>query len=93
MLKSLPQMNSAFEFPQLCDPIIDIQLLIAMHEMDLAVLSKFQEIIRGYASSKSFSFGIPPQQISPEMPKLNRKKAKICKEKSKQERREGCLNT
>ena len=64
-----------------------------MHEMAFAVLSKFQEIIRGYASSKLFSFGIPPQQKSPEMPKLNRKKAKICKEKSKQEGREGCLNT
>ena len=43
-----------------------------MHEMAFAVLSKFQEIIRGYASSKSFSFGIPP----PEMPKLNRNIAK-----------------
>ena len=54
MLKSFPQMISSFEFPQLCDPNFDIQLWIAMHEMAFAVLSKFQEIIRGYASLKSF---------------------------------------
>ena len=80
-------MNSSFEFPQLCDPNFDIQLWIAMHEMAFAVLSKFQEIIRGYASLKSFCHFLLEFflfQISLEMPKLTEKKAYICKEKSEQ---------
>ena len=38
ILKSSSQMISSFEFPQLWEANSDIQLLIAMHEMDLAVL-------------------------------------------------------
>ena len=44
-------MISSFEFPQLWEANSDIQLLIAMHEMDLAVLwqtSNLQELITGY---------------------------------------------
>ena len=51
MSKSFLQMISSFEFPQLWEPNCDIQLLIAMHEMDLAVLwqtSNHQELITGY---------------------------------------------
>ena len=43
-------MISSFEFPQLWEANSDIQLLIAMHEMDLAVLwqtSNLQELITG----------------------------------------------
>ena len=36
--QSSSQMISSFEFPQLWEANSDIQLLIAMHEMDLAVL-------------------------------------------------------
>ena len=51
MLKTFSQMISSFEFPQLWGPNFHIQLLIAMHEMDLAVLwqtSNLQELITGY---------------------------------------------
>ena len=44
-------MISSFEFPHLWEANSDIQLLIAMHEMDLAVLwqtSNLQELITGY---------------------------------------------
>ena len=44
-------MISSFEFPQLWEANSDIQLLIAMHEMDLAVLwqtSNLQELITGF---------------------------------------------
>ena len=50
-MKSFSQMISSFDIPQLWDPNFHIQLLIAMHEMDLAVLwqtSNLQELITGY---------------------------------------------
>ena len=66
-------MISSFEFPQLWEANSDIQLLIAMHEMDLAVLwqtSYLQELI----TVLYFSLGILVHQKCLEMPKFKREK-------------------